>query len=72
MSLGLIEYALLPEPEVVGLLALMLSHESRRHARISEQGELIPLEAQDRSLWQQDEIVKGVALVQRAVLQARY
>ncbi len=58
---------LLPEPEVVGLLALMLLQESRCAARTSETGELILLEDQDRSLWNRQQIDEGVALVERAL-----
>lgn len=58
--------ALLPAGEVMGLLALMLLHEARREARTSAAGELIPLEEQDRTRWQQAQIAEGVALVQRA------
>jgi RNA polymerase sigma-70 factor (ECF subfamily) len=57
---------LLPEPEAVGLLALMLLHESRRAARTSPQGDLIVLEEQDRSLWNQALIAEGSALAKRA------
>ena len=59
-----------PEPEVVGLLALMLLHESRHAARTSPSGELILLEHQDRSLWNREQIAEGVALLQQA-LQSR-
>lgn len=59
---------LCPEPEAVGLLALMLLHESRRVARSSPTGELILLEDQDRSLWNREQIAEGVALVKRALL----
>jgi RNA polymerase sigma-70 factor (ECF subfamily) len=55
-----------PEPEVVGLLALMLLQESRRAARTSPTGELILLENQDRSLWNREQIAEGVALLQKA------
>ena len=60
-----------PEPEVVGLLALMLLHESRHAARTSPSGELILLEHQDRSLWNREQIAEGVALLQQA-LQSRH
>jgi hypothetical protein len=56
-----------PEPEVIGLLALMLLQESRRAARTSPTGELILLENQDRSLWNQEQIAEGVALVDKAL-----
>jgi RNA polymerase sigma-70 factor, ECF subfamily len=58
---------LLPEPEAVGLLALMLLQESRREARSTPEGDLILLEDQDRSLWNQEYIAEGVALVERAL-----
>ncbi len=58
---------LLPEPEVMGLLALMLLHESRRNARTSPSGDIVLLENQDRSLWNRDTITEGVALVERAL-----
>jgi RNA polymerase sigma-70 factor, ECF subfamily len=62
----------LPEPEVMGLLALMLLQESRRPARTSPSGELILLEDQDRSLWNGEQIAEGVALVERALLSRRF
>ena len=62
---------LLPEPEVMGLLALMLLHESRRAARASPSGDLIVLEDQDRSLWDAKLIAEGVALVERALSSRR-
>src|SRR5690606_37610733 len=58
---------LLPEPEAIGLLALMLLAESRRGARVDAHGELVTLEAQDRSLWDRAAIDEGVSLVERAV-----
>jgi RNA polymerase sigma-70 factor (ECF subfamily) len=67
IRLGRLLLELLPEPEVVGLLALMLLQESRRLARTSPGGDLILLEDQDRSLWNYDQIAEGTALVQRAV-----
>ena len=66
IRLGRLLTALLPEPEVVGLLALMLLHDSRRAARTSPAGDLILLEDQDRSLWNRDQIAEGVSLVERA------
>jgi RNA polymerase sigma-70 factor (ECF subfamily) len=57
---------LLPQPEVMGLLALMLLQESRRAARTSPSGDLVLLEEQDRSLWSRDFIQEGLALVERA------
>ena len=58
---------LLPEPEALGLLALMLLHESRRGARTSADGELVLLDDQDRSLWNREMIGEGAALVERAL-----
>ena len=72
IRLGRLLLELLPEPEVVGLLALMLLQESRRAARTSPAGELILLENQDRSLWNRDQITEGVALVERALLSRRF
>jgi RNA polymerase sigma-70 factor, ECF subfamily len=60
-------YELLPEPEVMGLLALMLLHESRRVARTSPAGDIILLDDQDRSLWDRGQIAEGKALVERAL-----
>src|SRR5215216_2123135 len=60
-------HELLPEPEVMGLLALMLLHESRRAARTSPDGDLILLNDQDRSLWDRNQIAEGKALVERAL-----
>jgi RNA polymerase sigma-70 factor (ECF subfamily) len=57
------------EPEVVGLLALMLLHQARRRARVDAQGDLILLEDQDRSLWNQEEINEGLLLLDQAVQQ---
>jgi RNA polymerase sigma-70 factor (ECF subfamily) len=67
IRLGRLLLGLLPEPEVAGLLALMLLHESRRVARTSPEGELILLEDQDRSLWNREQIAEGKALVERAL-----
>jgi RNA polymerase sigma-70 factor (ECF subfamily) len=58
---------LLPEPEVIGLLSLMLLQESRQAAGAASTGELIFLENQDRSLWNREQIAEGVALVERAL-----
>ncbi|HET7573490.1 MAG TPA: RNA polymerase sigma factor [Solirubrobacterales bacterium] len=60
-------HELLPEPEVSGLLALMLLHESRRAARTAPNGDLILLEDQDRALWNRAQIADGTALVERAL-----
>jgi RNA polymerase sigma-70 factor, ECF subfamily len=67
ISLGRLLVELLPEPEALGLLALMLLHDSRRAARTSPSGDLILLEHQDRSLWNRDYIKEGSALVERAL-----
>jgi RNA polymerase sigma-70 factor (ECF subfamily) len=67
IRLGRLLIELLPEPEVIGLLALMLLHESRRSARTSPSGEIILLDDQDRSLWNREQIAEGVALVERAL-----
>jgi RNA polymerase sigma-70 factor, ECF subfamily len=58
---------MLPEPEVMGLLALMLLHESRRAARTSADGDIILLDEQDRSQWNRQQISEGQALVERAM-----
>jgi RNA polymerase sigma-70 factor (ECF subfamily) len=63
---------LLPDPEAMGLLALMLLHESRRAARTSPTGDLILLEDQDRSLWNREQIAEGAALVERALSSRRF
>jgi RNA polymerase sigma-70 factor (ECF subfamily) len=62
---------LLPEPEAIGLLALMLLHESRRAARTSPSGDLILLDEQDRSRWNRVQIEEGTALVERALSSRR-
>ena len=67
IRLGRLLIELLPEPEAIGLLALMLLHESRRAARTSPDGELILLDDQDRSRWNRDQIAEGAALVERAL-----
>jgi RNA polymerase sigma-70 factor, ECF subfamily len=67
IRLGRLLVQLLPEPEAVGLLALMLLHDSRRAARTSPSGEVILLDDQDRSLWNQDQIAEGARLVERAL-----
>jgi RNA polymerase sigma-70 factor, ECF subfamily len=72
IRLGRLLLQLLPEPEVMGLLALMLLHESRRAARASETGDLVLLEQQDRSLWNRDYIREGVALIERALTLRRF
>jgi RNA polymerase sigma-70 factor, ECF subfamily len=67
IRLGRLLMELLPSAEVIGLLGLLLLQESRRAARTSPAGELILLEHQDRSLWNQDQIAEGKVLVQRAL-----
>ena len=71
IRLGRLLVALLAEPEAMGLLALMLLHESRRVARSSAEGELILLADQDRTLWNRDQIAEGAALVARALASKR-
>jgi RNA polymerase sigma-70 factor (ECF subfamily) len=63
---------LLPEPEAMGLLALLLLHEARRGARSSAEGDLILLEHQDRSLWDRGLIAEGIALVEKALGSKRF
>ena len=72
IRLGRLLTELQPEPEVIGLLALMLLQESRRAARTSPAGELILLEHQDRSLWNREQIAEGVALVEKALNSRRF
>jgi RNA polymerase sigma-70 factor (ECF subfamily) len=67
IRLGRLLHELLPNPEVMGLLALMLLHESRRAARTSAGGDLVLLDQQDRSRWDRALIAEGVALVERAL-----
>ncbi|TMH58612.1 MAG: RNA polymerase sigma factor [Betaproteobacteria bacterium] len=71
IRLGRLLIELLPEPEAIGLLALMLLHESRRTARASPAGELILLADQDRSRWNREQIAEGSALVERALASRR-
>jgi len=72
IRLGRLLYQLLPEPEVAGLLALMLLHESRRAARTSPDGDLVLLEDQDRSRWDQTLIAEGTTLVEQALRTQRF
>ncbi|MFW9078064.1 RNA polymerase sigma factor [Pseudomonas sp. P2757] len=72
IRLGRLLMELLPEPEVMGLLALMLLHESRRPARSSAAGELVLLDDQDRGLWDAQLIAEGCALVERALSTRRF
>jgi RNA polymerase sigma-70 factor (ECF subfamily) len=67
IRLGRLLMELLPEPEVVGLLSLMLLHASRQQARTSADGELVLLDDQNRSLWNRGQIEEGIALVRRAL-----
>jgi len=72
IRLGRLLIELLPEPEVMGLLALMLLQESRRAARTSPDGEIVLLGDQDRSLWDRDKIAEGSVLVERALSSRRF
>jgi RNA polymerase sigma-70 factor (ECF subfamily) len=72
IRLGRLVSELLPEPEVLGLLSLMLLQESRRAARTSPTGDLILLENQDRSLWNREQIAEGVALLEKALKSRRF
>lgn len=67
IRLGRLLVGMLPQTEAIGLLALMLLHDSRRAARASDAGELIVLEEQDRSLWSRAQIEEGCALAARAL-----
>jgi RNA polymerase sigma-70 factor (ECF subfamily) len=71
IRLGRLLAELLPEPEVQGLLALMLLQDSRRHARATPAGDLVLLEDQDRSRWDRAQIREGLALVARALASRR-
>ena len=72
IRLGRLLAELRPEPEVIGLLSLMLLQESRHAARTSPTGELILLENQDRSLWNREQIAEGVALLEKALQSRRF
>jgi RNA polymerase sigma-70 factor, ECF subfamily len=72
IRLGRLLAELLPEPEVLGLLALMLLHEARRPARASAEGELVLLADQDRASWDRALIAEGCALVERALRSRRF
>jgi RNA polymerase sigma-70 factor (ECF subfamily) len=72
IRLGRLLVELLPDPEAIGLLALMLLHESRRQARAAPTGDIILLEDQDRALWNRAQIREGIALVTRATASQRY
>jgi RNA polymerase sigma-70 factor (ECF subfamily) len=72
IRLGRLLLELLPDPEVMGLLALMLLHESRRSARSTPDGELILLDDQDRGLWSAELIAEGCDLVEKALTTGRF
>ncbi|MBX3117589.1 MAG: RNA polymerase sigma factor [Fimbriimonadaceae bacterium] len=72
IRLGRLMMELLPEPEVGGLLGLMLLQESRRVARTSSDGELVLLEDQDRTLWDRSMIAEGIALVEQSLASRRF
>jgi RNA polymerase sigma-70 factor (ECF subfamily) len=72
VRLGRLVAELLPDPEAIGLLALMLLHEARRAARTTAAGELVLLEDQDRSLWNREQIAEGSTLVERALSSRRF
>jgi RNA polymerase sigma-70 factor, ECF subfamily len=72
IRLGRLLTELQSEPEVIGLLSLMLLHESRHAARTSPSGELILLENQDRSLWNREQIAEGVALLEKSLKSRRF
>jgi RNA polymerase sigma-70 factor (ECF subfamily) len=72
LRLGRLLVELLPEPEAIGLLALMLLHEARRPARATAEGEIVLLEDQDRSLWNREQIAEGVRLVEHALRSRRF
>ncbi len=72
IRLGRVLHELLPDPEVRGLLALMLLHEARRPARATASGELVLLDEQDRTLWNREQIAEGQALVEQALATRRF
>src|SRR5882757_3887477 len=72
IRLGRLLVELLPEPEAVGLLALMLLHEARHAARTSPSGEIVLLSEQDRSLWNRQQILEAIALVEGALASRRF
>src|SRR5215216_2778650 len=72
IRLGRLLAELHPDPEVIGLLSLMLLQESRDAARTSPTGELILLENQDRSLWNREQIAEGLALLEKALKSRRF
>ena len=72
IRLGRLLVELLPEPEAIGLLALMLLHDARRAARASRDGDVLLLDEQDRSLWNRDQITEGSRLVEQALSSRRF
>jgi RNA polymerase sigma-70 factor (ECF subfamily) len=72
IRLGRLLLELLPDPEVMGLLSLMLLHESRRAARATPEGDLVLMEDQDRTLWNREQIAEGKELVERALRSRRF
>lgn len=72
IRLGRLLLELLPEPEVMGLLGLMLLQESRRAARTSPGGDLVLLDDQDRALWDKEQIAEGISLTERALESRRF
>ena len=72
IRLGRLLTELLPEPEAIGLLALMLLHDARRASRTSPDGEIILLDAQDRALWNREQIDEGLMLIERALSMRRF
>jgi RNA polymerase sigma-70 factor (ECF subfamily) len=72
IRVGRLLHDLLPEPEAAGLLGLMLLQESRRAARVSPSGDLVLLDEQDRTLWNEEQIREGTALVERALSSRRF
>jgi RNA polymerase sigma-70 factor, ECF subfamily len=72
IRLGRLLVSLLPDPEAIGLLGLMLLQESRRHARATAEGDIVLLEDQDRSRWDARLIAEGQALVERALSTRRF
>ena len=71
IRLGRLLVTLLPEPEALGLLALMLLHESRRDARVSDEGDIVLLDAQDRSRWNRDLVAEGTKILGDALASRR-
>jgi len=72
IRLGRLLAKLQPEPETLGLLALMLLHDARRAARATTEGDIILLEDQDRRLWNREQIAEGIALVERSLASRRF